>query len=81
MKQEFWIIRLTMPDGNVGYMNFKHDVTTNLKYVATWFERGHAIADLSRHIKNTSCNNSEVKYWIREGAKVDYVKLIMEVKE
>ena len=81
MKQEYWIIKLTMPDGNVGYVNFNYDITTSLKYVATWYEKNQAIADLARHTKNLSRNSTQVKRWLKEGATVDYVKLIMEVKE
>lgn len=81
MKQEFWIIKLTMSDGNVGYVDYNYDITRSFKYVATWLERNHAFDDLQKHIKNLSRNSTQVKRWLKDGAKVDYVKLIMEVKE
>ena len=35
-EQIYWIVRLTKPDGEVGYMNFNHDITTSFKYVAAF---------------------------------------------
>lgn len=80
-EQIYWIVKLTKPDGEVGYMNFNHDVTTSFKYVATFLTKEQAIRDVAMHTKNTSRNSTQVKYWLKDKAEISYVQLSMCVKE
>lgn len=80
-EQIYWIVKLTKPNGEVGYMNFNYDVTRSFKYVATFVKLEHAICDVTRHIKNTCRNNTQVKYWLKDKAEISYVRLSMSVKE
>lgn len=80
-EQIYWIVKLTKPDGEVGYMNFNHDVTTSFKYVATFLTKEQAICDVVKHTKNTSRNSTQVKYWLKDKAEISYVQLSMCVKE
>lgn len=79
-EQIYWIVKLTKPNGEVGYMNFNHDITTSFKYVATFLTKEQAITDIARHTKNTSRNNTRVKYWLKDKAEISYVKLSMSIK-
>lgn len=80
-EQVYWIVKLTKPNGVVGYMNFNHDVTTSFKYVATFLTKERAICEVANHIKNTSINNTQVKCWLKNKAKISYVQLLMKIKE
>ena len=80
-EQIYWIVKLTKPNGEVGYMNFNHDITNSFKYVATFLTKEQAICDIARHTKNTSRNSTQVKYWLKDKAEISYVQLFMSVKD
>ena len=79
MREEYWIVRLKKPNGEIGYMNFKNDITNCLKYVATFSSEdqcNHALDNIPK-----SPFNSQVKRWLKEGATVEYTKLVLEVQD
>lgn len=80
-EQIYWIVKLTKPNGEVGYMNFNNDITNSFKYVATFLTKEQAIYDIARHTKNTSRNSTQVKLWLKDRAEINYVQLSMSVKD
>lgn len=78
-EQIYWVVKLTKPDGEVGFMNFNHDVTTSFKYVATFQNEQQAKADVARHMANVSHKNTQFKYWINDGAEVRFARLSMSL--